>query len=572
MIGVELQSIPDLSTTSPAGLKVLLKGPIVIRHSQLLLHAGNCLILGGYVAALWKEQQSALQKSKQVAMVGIDPTIRALIGTNNYRNNTNTTTTEEDDEAHEASGDVLPSHPPLQQQQQQQQSPPPVPPLQHQRQLQHDFPHDTNTTNENDIPRSLTQQQSTNLSITRSAWSSNHTPLLPPPPQQQTHPAPSRQYSQPGPRMPLQIGHQQTHDEITSTTTTRTTTTTTTPITTTKTTAKVINPYVTSSSSLSSSTATSASRSNPYLPKKTTTTLLSSHSHQNPGTAGGLTTAGQSTSIAHGNTTSTSITPPTSSITTTSSTSTKMNNIDIVDARNPSQPNSTTINNNNNNTIVTSTKLSSTNIQRMDLPNLCTLLSTLVQNREMYDSYYRQGIMFRVPLIKAAIGQVNFNVVKNKDYRRRKSQDQQQHQHHHNNSNAKYEYFIALIFGDVDQNNNNNDNDINNNHNHHNHDTTVQVAGRIHPFLIDAQFDVSATDLRAMTRTDREQSQLVTNVGGAKVHEQYFGPCRWTARLNLSTAELFDERRREMLASKSILDLLTDLQCPILLLQDPEPI
>ena len=79
-VGIETDVIPNLSTSSLAGIKVLLKGPLDIRHQILLLHQANCFVLGGCVDELVRHQREAIEKAKRTAGVGIDPTIRALIG------------------------------------------------------------------------------------------------------------------------------------------------------------------------------------------------------------------------------------------------------------------------------------------------------------------------------------------------------------------------------------------------------------------------------------------------------------------------------------------------------------
>lgn len=79
VVALELLPIPDWSAdATPAGCKVLLHGPITIRHGCLLLHPGNCLVLGGFVPELLALQTQAKHKAQKVA--GVDPTIRALVG------------------------------------------------------------------------------------------------------------------------------------------------------------------------------------------------------------------------------------------------------------------------------------------------------------------------------------------------------------------------------------------------------------------------------------------------------------------------------------------------------------
>ena len=75
---MEVMPIPNLSTRSPAGIKALLKGPIIVRHGMLQVQIGNMIVLGGVVAHLAQAQKQAMQQAQRRA--GVDPTIRALIG------------------------------------------------------------------------------------------------------------------------------------------------------------------------------------------------------------------------------------------------------------------------------------------------------------------------------------------------------------------------------------------------------------------------------------------------------------------------------------------------------------
>ena len=135
IIGIETTAIPNLFVDSLAGLKLLLKGPIIIRHKVLLLNQANCIIIGGCIEDLVRNQSEALMKAKRLAGVGVDATIRALIGTTGLDDGVGA-----DDEAHEESGDfvsnqqqhhqlppahrvALPTQPPLRERQQQSQPP-----------------------------------------------------------------------------------------------------------------------------------------------------------------------------------------------------------------------------------------------------------------------------------------------------------------------------------------------------------------------------------------------------------------------------------------------------------------
>ncbi|KAG7362888.1 RecQ mediated genome instability protein [Nitzschia inconspicua] len=463
-VGVETQApIPNLSATSLAGLKLLLKGSIVIRHGQLLLDPSTCIVIGGHVDALVAQQQQALQKAKQAAGVGIDPTIRALIGTGAEAENDND---ENEDEAHEASGDVQPA--------------PMV-------QVPEDMAPSTTTRSSLAAVHSPAPRQPPATTTTaRSAWAPSNSSAQRHHYSQQVQPQQSIEYQ----RQRLQPQPQRTPPTVATNPTVR---------------RPVTNPYFSGSPVSSSSSATTTT--NPYAHKRTAqlaaTVTANPYSHN--------------------------ASAPT--IATTIHTDVPPNTAPPPNVSNPNEP-----------SIMTETATSSTkNIQIMSLPNLCTLLSNLLQSKEMYESYCQQQLSFRVQLIKDASGPITFNVVKNRNYCKKDPTSQ------------KYEYFIALVYVGMDQ------------QHQHQHQTDAKVACRIHPSCIDPHFEVSAANLRAMTRTNREHSQHIINQGGEKVKEHYFCACAWTASLHLPAAEVWE-------GNKSVPERLTDLNHPILLLQDPERI
>jgi len=100
LVGMEIQHIIDLSVHSLAGIKVILKSPLQIRRGVALWHAGNTTVIGGSVGALVNMQHQALQQAKRLAGVGVDPTVRALIGTQPLEEE------DIDDEGEHESGDV----------------------------------------------------------------------------------------------------------------------------------------------------------------------------------------------------------------------------------------------------------------------------------------------------------------------------------------------------------------------------------------------------------------------------------------------------------------------------------
>jgi len=74
-----------------AGCKVLIHGHVIIRYGILQLHAGNSTLLGGQVLESVEKRRNIIEQIQKDGMVGIDPTIRALIGNQ----------AEEDDNDHE---------------------------------------------------------------------------------------------------------------------------------------------------------------------------------------------------------------------------------------------------------------------------------------------------------------------------------------------------------------------------------------------------------------------------------------------------------------------------------------
>lgn len=483
ILGVEIQApIPNLSATSPAGRKVLLKGPLDVRHGQLLLTPASGIVLGGHVDALVAQQQQALQKAKQAAGVGIDPTIRALIGTGVEDGDDNDT-----DEANEASGDVLPS--------QSAAAPAPLAPV---IQPINVVAQSTMSRNTSVMPPPSSSQAPRQA---RSAWGTAHCTNT----TTSTHnnQQPSQQQSPHNPQEPHQLQQQQPTSQPCGTT----------PLAETVTKRPAVNPYATGgSTSLSSATSASATTSsNPYVqrPMIRTAAQASNNPYQNVETiAPILTPARATTSNGYQST-------ATAAVTTIS---------------HPPMPNP------NKSTTTTIAAAASTNV--MSLSSLYRLLTTLMQNREMYESYCQQQLSFRVQLTKASTGPVTFNVIKNKNHCKKDPTSQ------------KYEFFIALFFvGNEQQSQNNN-----------------KVCCRIHPSLVAPQFEVSAADLRAMTRTDRKRSQQIIDQGGENVARHYFCHCTWTASLYLPASEIFQEEHH------TAIERLTNMNHPILMLRDPERI
>eukprot|EP00559_Dactyliosolen_fragilissimus_P002570 CAMPEP_0184867188 /NCGR_PEP_ID=MMETSP0580-20130426/25337_1 /TAXON_ID=1118495 /ORGANISM="Dactyliosolen fragilissimus" /LENGTH=710 /DNA_ID=CAMNT_0027367289 /DNA_START=94 /DNA_END=2223 /DNA_ORIENTATION=- len=100
IIAMEENPIPNLSVHSRAGIKVLLRGPIVVRLGILMLHEGNATILGGCIPSYLRVQKKAREAAARLAGVGVDPTVKALIW------NPHTGMEQDEDEGDHESGDV----------------------------------------------------------------------------------------------------------------------------------------------------------------------------------------------------------------------------------------------------------------------------------------------------------------------------------------------------------------------------------------------------------------------------------------------------------------------------------
>lgn len=86
LVAMEVSPIAaHLTVNTPAGLKVLLTGPMTIRHGMVGWHAGNAFVLGGCVETLVQVQQQALQLARNRAGHGVDPTVKALIWSNQHQ-------------------------------------------------------------------------------------------------------------------------------------------------------------------------------------------------------------------------------------------------------------------------------------------------------------------------------------------------------------------------------------------------------------------------------------------------------------------------------------------------------
>ena len=102
LVGIGISPITNVSVQSNPGLKLLLKGPIDIRYGVLILHDGNCFVLGGAIEQLKEIQALALEKARRTAGVGVDLTVQALINHGMDITNNN----DEDEEGYGESRDI----------------------------------------------------------------------------------------------------------------------------------------------------------------------------------------------------------------------------------------------------------------------------------------------------------------------------------------------------------------------------------------------------------------------------------------------------------------------------------
>jgi hypothetical protein len=213
-------------------------------------------------------------------------------------------------------------------------------------------------------------------------------------------------------------------------------------------------------------------------------------------------------------------------------------------------------------------------VQNMTFSGLRQLLLQLVESREMYESYLQRRIVFRVRLCKRIGPNSNFfDVVRVKS--RGVTGGKKNKGTGGGGAGRKYEYFISAAFVDPDSNAMGGDpNDA--------HSTDGFLSCQIHPTLLDPHFEVSAADLRSISRTDRGECGRITDKGGNQVRGAYFSSRHWQATLHLTADEVFGTdatgsmdvavgRTGGNTASlKSPKELLVNLKVPILLLERPE--
>ncbi|KAL3928282.1 MAG: hypothetical protein SGBAC_012716 [Bacillariaceae sp.] len=123
------------------------------------------------------------------------------------------------------------------------------------------------------------------------------------------------------------------------------------------------------------------------------------------------------------------------------------------------------------------------NVQNMTFSNLYKLLQQVVQNRQLYET--SKSVTFRVAMLQKnnKADQIHFNIGKNKDFQKNPL-----------NSRAQ-------------QNNNNN---------------KLLLACKLPSSLMEPYFEISALELRALSKTDRVKCDRIVREGGDKVRAKFF--------------------------------------------------
>eukprot|EP00980_Cylindrotheca_fusiformis_P019146 scaffold6486_cov96-Cylindrotheca_fusiformis.AAC.10 len=544
IVAQEVQRIPHLQSNSLAGLKILLRGKIVIRRGILQLHGGNAHVLGGNVPELVRLQQQAIEKAQKEAGVGIDPTLRALIQDDNDNNDGDEENQPPEDEAHEQSRDapVVP-HPttatipaagaplvPLRE------MPPPPP----QNSLQVRQPMTTTTTSStgrtpppstgnSPTPNTIMANPSagtarpsrTNTPIvggnSQNPYATARTSLTPP---NVTNPARPATATAANPYANSNNNNNSTGQA--SITTATTSLSPTISIVSPRPTISTANPYANNNnnigqtSTMTTTTMTSLSRTtsnvsprpaitpaNPYasagqrsasttnrppsaIPLSGTRTAAPPLVQRNP----------YQSSSSNNNTTRQSLSEPTRDSNTASSHTTTtpvrpsvlpITNGTIATSTTPTTASTTTP----NSAASSLTANSSTTIlpQSMAFGNLYTLLGQLVQNRQLFETYSK--VVFQVAM-RQCTDNIHFNIVKNPKYNKRNQ-----------SKDSKYIFLINATFGT------------------HTNDPRL-VACKLPPAWIATYFAKSATELRALTKTNRAECDRLVQRGGDRVKAELF--------------------------------------------------
>lgn len=485
LVAQEVLRIPHLQTTSLAGLKLLIKGKVIIRRGILQLHGGNATVLGGSVAELVRLQQLAIEKAKKQAGVGVDPTLRALV---NIQENADDDEQPED-EAHEESRDA------------------PVMP-----------------------------QPST-------------APRAPIPPPRDLPPPQSNSYARVNDRTPPPIDLAMPSA-----------------------TARVRNIAINASSTIRSSPAVARPRQAPPLQQQLQTTGPNPYARSSLSTAAPVPSRNEHSrspppvnrrpTNPYANPGPTIAVASTQAVTTVTGTATNAPLSTIVN-RNPYQ--SGLASNNSNelprgeplreaprattnftplqaplNTTITATTTPNTAVsslmapspvpppQTMAFGNLYSLIGQLVQNRQLFETYSQ--VVFQVAM-RQLTDNIHFNIDKNQDYKKNKKL-------------PKYVFVTNATFGT------NNDSRL--------------LACKVPPTTIERHFAKSATELRAMTKSNRVECDRLVKEGGDRVKAELFQSDikLWKVTLCPTAEEVFEQATNPFELNNTIM--------PILVLQDDD--
>jgi hypothetical protein len=142
----------------------------------------------------------------------------------------------------------------------------------------------------------------------------------------------------------------------------------------------------------------------------------------------------------------------------------------------------------------------------MSFEELRNLLTQLVQNRPLYESYYQQRKAFQVDLLQKG-GRMYFNIDKEKQPGSKKKK--------------QYIFQIHATFGVKSSND-------------------LLLSCKLPSPLIEPYFEKSPADLRALSRADRQASNQIVDIGGQRVKQAYFESMRtWKATLYPSPDQVF---------------------------------
>jgi hypothetical protein len=522
IVAMETAPIRGLSSmhTAMAGTKVLLKGPIEIRNRVLLLHNGNCIVLGGCIPWFVERQKKEVMTAKNKAGVGIDPTVRALIGTNP----TDTPTDEgAADEAHESSDDYRPT-------------PSEVALSQHHQRRPSIFTTIASRTTASSSSSSLSSPAPHRTEL--STWAQSATNDSSPNPRNSSNTGRHAESSRPPPHQPppRRPSETSTYNCLSSN-----------PSQLQR--SEAYNPYsciLQTSSTFAAKSISPIRSGNPYTQQKSHEQTQQHSFHHNQERSS-QPRVRSSNSLTDSQQNDDNVMKKTSSR--------QMDNENLPP---PSRHSSSSVSPASSHTADTSlsnqatlsnslTKANSeSNIQNVTFDNLHQLLAQLLRNRGMYESYRRQGELgFRVRLVqRVSEGGLEFNVEKARKDKKKDSDKKKKKE------GKTYQYRVITTFADGENPPSSSS-------------TSKLLACKIDPVIVESHFPVSATEMRSLSRTDKAACDRLTTQGGESL-KVVLCSCRiWIAKLLPSADELFAADNM----SKNVNDRLRDIKMPVLFLQ-----